>query len=93
MGYGVIVLDPKFNPGTQSQQLQQLLGSGRANAAWIISVNPGSMKPVVKLAQKKKAVLVLNGEPKDYGLVGMQKGVTFARINYEKGGTALGGGQ
>lgn len=88
MGYDVIVVDPNFDPPTQAQQLNELISTGRTQAAWVIAVNPGSMKEVLTLAQEKKVVLVLNGVPEDYGLSGMQAGLTFARINYEKfGGT------
>jgi ABC-type sugar transport system substrate-binding protein len=89
-GYDVIVLDPKFDAAAQAQQLNELIGSGRINGAWVIAVNPGSMKAVVEAAQQKKVVLVLNGVPEDYGLSGMQTGVTFARINYEEFGGAVG---
>jgi ABC-type sugar transport system substrate-binding protein len=86
MGYDVIVLDPNFDAPKQAQQLNELISSGRINAAWVISVNPGSMKPVVDLAQQKNVALVLNGVPADYGYSEIPAGVTFARINYEKYG-------
>jgi len=90
MGYDVIVVDPNFEAPKQAQQLNELISSGRTNAAWVISVNPGSMKAVVDLAKEKKVVLVLNGVPADYGYKEMQPGVTFARINYEGFGGAIG---
>ena len=90
MGYDVVVVDPKFDAATQAQQLNELIASGKTQAAWVIAVNPGSMKSVVETAQSKKAVLVLNGVPEDYSLKGMQPGVTFARINYEKVGSTVG---
>jgi len=90
MGYDVIVVDPKFDAATQAQQLNELISSGKTQAAWVISVNPGAMKSVIDTAQQKKAVLVLNGVPDDYGLSGMQPGITFARINYGKFGGATG---
>lgn len=86
-GYDVIVLDPKFDAPAQAEQLTQVITTGRAKAAWAISVNPGSMKGVIEAAQAAGAVLVLNGEPKDYGQSGMIPGVTFAKIDY----TAFGG--
>ena len=89
-GYDVIVVDPKFDPAAQAQQLNELISSGKTNAAWVIAVNPGAMKSVVETAKEKKVVLVLNGVPEDYGLSGMQPGVTFARINYEEFGGAIG---
>ena len=86
-GYDVVVLDPKFDAPTQSDQLLQVITTGRVKAAWALSVNPGSMKPVIEAAQAAGAVLVLNGVPKDYGYDGMIPGVTFAQIDY----TAFGG--
>ena len=90
MGYDVIVVDPKFDPPTQAQQLTELISSGKTQAAWIIAVNPGSMAPVLALAKEKKVPLVVNGVPEDYGLTGMQPGITFGRINYEAFGGAIG---
>ncbi|MCB9432188.1 MAG: sugar ABC transporter substrate-binding protein [Ardenticatenaceae bacterium] len=90
MGYDVIVVDPDFDPTKQAQQLNELITTGRTSAAWVISVNPGAMKDVVDQAQAKEVVLVLNGVPEDYGYSGMQAGVTFARINYEKFGGTVG---
>ena len=90
MGYDVIILDPNFDPTKQAQQLNELITTGRTNAAWVISVNPGAMAEVVQNAQEKEVVLVLNGVPEDYGFSGMQAGVTFARINYEKFGGTVG---
>jgi ribose transport system substrate-binding protein len=82
MGYDVVVLDPKFDAPTQADQLNQVLTTGRVKAAWIMSVNQGSMKGVIEAAQAAGAVLVVNGEPKDYGFDGMIPGVTFAKIDY-----------
>ena len=90
MGYDIIIVDPNFDAPTQAQQLNELITTGRTNAAWVISVNPGAMKEVVDLAQENDVVLVLNGVPEDYGYDGMQSGVTFARINYEEFGGAVG---
>ncbi|MCW1966773.1 MAG: substrate-binding domain-containing protein [Anaerolineae bacterium] len=87
-GYDVIVVDPNFEPPKQAQQLQELINSGRTHAAWVIAINPGSMKPVLDLAKEKKVVMVVNGVPADYGYNGLQPGITFSRINYE----AFGGG-
>ena len=90
MGYDVIILDPDFDAPKQAQQLNELIATGRTNAAWVISVNPGAMKEVVENAQEQGIVLVLNGVPEDYGFSGMQAGVTFARINYEQFGGTVG---
>ncbi len=87
MGYDVVILDPKFDAPAQTDQLLQVITTGRVKAAWVLSVNPGAMKPVIEAAQAGGAVLVLNGIPKDYGYDGMVPGVTFAQIDY----TAFGG--
>jgi ribose transport system substrate-binding protein len=89
-GLDVTVLDPNFDPNKQAQQLTQLITAKKIDAAWVISVNPGAMKAVVRLAQKKKVALVLNGVPEDYGFTGLQKGLTFANIKYAEFGGALG---
>ena len=89
-GYDVIILDPDFDAPKQAQQLNELIATGRIDAAWVIAVNPGAMKEVVDTAQANGVVLVMNGVPEDYGYDGMQAGVTFARINYEKFGGAVG---
>lgn len=83
MGYDVIVLDPKFDATQQQQQLLQLIETGRIKAAWVISVNPGSMSGVIEAAQNAGAVLVVNGVPAEYGHDGMIPGVTFANIDYQ----------
>lgn len=82
MGYDVVILDPKFDATTQVTQLNQLITTGRIKAAWIIAVNQGAIKDVIATAQQKQAVLVVNGEPKDYSIEGMTPGVTFAKIDY-----------
>jgi ribose transport system substrate-binding protein len=89
-GYDVTVLDPNFDPSKQAQQLTQLITAKKIDAAWVISVNPGAMKAVARLAQKKKVGLVLNGVPADYGFTGLQKGLTFANIDYKEYGSAIG---
>ncbi len=82
MGYDVVVLDPKFDPTLQQQQLLQLIETGRVKSAWVISVNPGAMGEVIDAAQRNGVVLVVNGLPQEYGLDGMTAGVTFANIDY-----------
>ena len=89
-GYDVIMLVPKFQAPAQAEQLTQLITTGKAQAAWVIAVQQASLKPVLELAMQKHAVLVVNGEPKDYGYDAMQPGITFARIDYNSFGGSIG---
>jgi ABC-type sugar transport system substrate-binding protein len=90
MGYNTLVLDPNFNPVKQAQQLNAVINSGKADAGWVISVKPAAIAKTARLAQSKRVPLVLNGVPKDYGFVGPQRGLSFARIDYNKVGAAMG---
>ncbi len=89
-GYNTLILDPNFNAVKQAQQLTAVINSGKADAAWVISVKPAANAKVARLAQKKRVPLVLNGVPKDYGFKGPQRGLSFARIDYNKLGAAMG---
>jgi len=89
-GWDVIVQDPNFDPTKQTQQLNEVLSSGRAGAAWVIAVAPKSMGPILKTAQSKGIPLLVNGRPDEYGFDGPQPGVTFDYIDYVAGGKALG---
>jgi ABC-type sugar transport system substrate-binding protein len=89
-GWEVIVQDPNFDPSKQTQQLNEVLSSGRAGAAWILAVAPPSMVPIIKTAQSKGIPLLVNGRPDEYGFSGPQPGVTFDYVDYAAGGKALG---
>lgn len=89
-GWEVIVQDPNFDPNKQTQQLNEVLSSGRVGAAWILAVAPPSLVPLIKTAQSKGIPLLVNGRPDEYGFAGPQPGVTFAYIDYAAGGKALG---
>jgi ABC-type sugar transport system substrate-binding protein len=89
-GWEVIVQDPNFDPSKQTQQLNEVLSSGRAGAGWIIAVAPPSMTPIIKTAQSKGIPLLVNGRPDEYGFSGPQPGITFDYIDYTAGGKALG---
>jgi ABC-type sugar transport system substrate-binding protein len=89
-GWTVIVQDPNFDPSKQTQQLNEVLSSGRAGAAWIIAVAPPSLIPIIKTAQSKGIPLLVNGRPDEYGFSGPQPGITFDYIDYAEGGKALG---
>jgi ABC-type sugar transport system substrate-binding protein len=89
-GWDVIVQDPNFDPAKQVQQLNEVLQSGRAGAAWVIAVAPSSMADTIKTAQDKGIPILVNGTPQEYGYSGAQPGITFDYIDYTAGGTALG---
>jgi ABC-type sugar transport system substrate-binding protein len=89
-GWEVIVQDPNFDPSKQTQQLNEVLSSGRAGAAWIIAVAPPSLVPIIKTAQSKGIPLLVNGRPDEYGFSGPQPGITFDYIDYVAGGKSLG---
>jgi ABC-type sugar transport system substrate-binding protein len=89
-GWTVLVQDPNFDASKQTQQLNEVLSSGRAGAAWIIAVAPTSMGQIIKLAQSKGIPILVNGRPDEYGYSGPQPGITFDYIDYAAGGKALG---
>jgi ABC-type sugar transport system substrate-binding protein len=89
-GYTILVQDPNLDPQKQLTDLKSVIESGRAGGAWVISVQPSALSGLVKSAQEKKVPLVLNGVPEDYGLTGMQAGLTFAKIDYTAQGKAIG---
>lgn len=89
-GWTVLVQDPNFDATKQTQQLNEVLSSGRAGAAWVIAVAPASMGPIIKVAQSKGIPILVNGRPDEYGFSGPQPGITFDYIDYAAGGKALG---
>ncbi len=86
----VIVQDPNFDASKQTQQLNEVIASGRAGAVWTIAVAPASLKPIITTAQSKGIPLLVNGRPDEYGFSGPQPGVTFDYVDYAAGGKALG---
>ncbi len=89
-GWDVIVQDPNFDASKQTQDLTEVLSSGRAGAAWIIAVTPKSLAPIIATAQSKGIPLLVNGRPDEYGYSGAQPGITFDYVDYAAGGKALG---
>ena len=89
-GYTVTVQDPALDPQKQSTDLQSVIESGKVGGAWVIAVQPSALSALVKTAQQKKVALLLNGVPADYGLSGMQPGITFDQIDYQAQGQAAG---
>ena len=89
-GFTVIVQDPDLDPQKQLTDLKGVIESGRVGGAWVIAVQPAALSDLVKTAQEKKVALLLNGVPEDYGLSGLQPGVTFDKIDYAAQGKAIG---
>jgi ABC-type sugar transport system substrate-binding protein len=89
-GWETIVQDPNFDPTKQTTDLNAVLDSGRAGAAWVIAVAPKSMGDTLKSAQAKGIPMLVNGKPEEYGYDGPQPGITFDYIDYAAGGQSLG---
>jgi ABC-type sugar transport system substrate-binding protein len=89
-GYEVIVQDPKLDPQKQVTDLQSVIDTGKAAGAWSIAIAPPSMTALVQSALDKGVPLILNGTPEDYGLDGLQPGVSFSTIDYQAQGEAAG---
>jgi len=89
-GWEVIVQDPNFDATKQTQQLNEVISSGRAGAAWVLAVAPKSMGQILKAAQSKGVPILVNGKPDEYGFTGPQPGITFDYIDYDAGGKELG---
>ncbi|MBB6628190.1 sugar ABC transporter substrate-binding protein [Nocardioides sp. KIGAM211] len=89
-GYDVIVQDPKLDPQKQVTDLQTVIESGKAAGVWSIAIAPPSMSALVKTALDKGVPMILNGTPADYGLDGLEPGVSFSTIDYAAEGKAAG---
>lgn len=89
-GYDVIVQDPKLDPQKQVTDLLSMIESGRAAGVWSIAIAPPSMQALVQSALEKDVPIILNGTPEDYGLDGLEPGVSFSTIDYEAEGAAAG---
>ena len=89
-GYDVIVQDPKLDPQKQVTDLQTVIESGKAAGVWSIAIAPPAMTALVQTALDKDVPIILNGTPEDYGLDGLEPGVSFSTIDYEAEGQAAG---
>ncbi|MDZ7906557.1 MAG: substrate-binding domain-containing protein [Cypionkella sp.] len=90
-GVAYQVLDPKFDPVMQSQQLQTLIETRRINGAWAIVIAEPPMVPAIEAAIRNEVALVVSGRPAFYGFDGPQPGIAFSAIDYSELGGALGG--
>ena len=89
-GYKVIVQDPNLDPQKQVTDLTSVVESGAVDGAWAIMIAPPAAAPLVQTALAKHVPLILNGTPADYGLDGLEPGISFSTIDYEAQGTAMG---
>ena len=89
-GYKVIVQDPNLDPQKQVTDLTSVVESGAVDGAWAIMIAPPAAAPLVQTALDKDVPLILNGTPADYGLDGLEPGISFSTIDYEAQGTAMG---
>jgi ABC-type sugar transport system substrate-binding protein len=89
-GYKVIVQDPNLDPQKQVTDLTSVVESGAVDGAWAIMIAPPAAAPLVQTALDKDVPLILNGTPADYGLDGLEPGISFSTIDYVAQGTAMG---
>ncbi len=89
-GYKVVVQDPNMDPQKQVTDLTTAVESGSVDGAWAIMIAPPAAAPLVQTALDKDVPLILNGTPADYGLDGLEPGVSFSTIDYAAQGKAMG---
>lgn len=89
-GDTVVTADPKGDPSTQLQQLQQWVQLGQVDAIWVIPVAGKAIASALQEAQAKGIVIIASGTPADYGFSGPQAGMTFTNVDNKVYGTKLG---
>jgi ABC-type sugar transport system substrate-binding protein len=89
-GDTVLTADPKGDPSTQLQQLQQWIQLGRVDAIWVIPTSGQSIAAAIKQAQAKGIVVIASGVPSDYGLQSGEPGITFTNVDNAAFGGKLG---
>jgi ribose transport system substrate-binding protein len=89
-GYKVVVQDPNLDPQKQVTDLTSVVESGAVDGAWAIMIAPPAAGRLVQTALEKDVPLILNGTPADYGLDGLEPGISFSTIDYVAQGTAMG---
>ena len=83
--------DPNFDSATAKKNIESWITNKTVDGFWSITPGvPSTLKSTLQLAQREDVVAVVNGVPADYGFVGLQRGVSFAKIDYEKEGRELG---
>jgi ABC-type sugar transport system substrate-binding protein len=83
--------DPNFDSATAKKNIESWITNKTVDGFWSITPGvPSTLKSTLELAQSKGVAAVVNGTPADYGFSGLQKGVSFAVIDYAKEGASLG---
>ncbi len=83
--------DPNFDSATAKKNIESWVTNKIVDGFWSITPGvPSTLKSTLVLAQEKGVAAVVNGKPEDYGFSGLQKGISFAVIDYAKLGTSLG---
>ena len=83
--------DPNFDSATAKKNIESWITNKTVDGFWSITPGvPSTLKSTLELAQEKGVAAVVNGVPADYGFSGLQKGISFAVIDYAKEGAALG---
>lgn len=88
-GDTVVVVDPKADPNTQLQQIQQWVDLDQVDAIWVIPVAGEVIKDVLLQATAKGIVVVASGLPSDYGLEEGEPGITFSNVDNEEYGGSI----
>jgi ABC-type sugar transport system substrate-binding protein len=83
--------DPNFDSATAKKNIESWITNKTVDGFWSITPGvPSTLKSTLELAQREDVVAVVNGVPADYGFIGLQRGVSFAVIDYAKEGRELG---
>jgi ABC-type sugar transport system substrate-binding protein len=89
-GDTVVTADPKGDPSTQLQQLQQWVQLDQVDAIWVIPTDGKAVASALTDAQAKGIVVIASGVPADYGFDGPQAGITFTNVDNQQYGGQLG---
>ena len=89
-GDTVVSADPKGDPSTQLQQLQQWVQLKQVDAIWVIPAAAKTVAPVLQQAQQKGIVVIASGKPSDYGMSAGAPGITFTEVDNTAYGTKIG---
>ncbi|WP_394554896.1 sugar ABC transporter substrate-binding protein [Agromyces sp. MMS24-JH15] len=90
MGDTVTTADPKGDPSTQLQQIQQWVELDQIDALWVIPAAADAVAPAIQAALDKGIVVVAAGVPDDYGMSEDTPGITFTNVDNVDYGTKLG---
>ncbi|MFT4212052.1 MAG: sugar ABC transporter substrate-binding protein [Microbacterium sp.] len=90
MGDTVLIADPNNDAALQVQQTTAWIENGQIDALWFMANDGPSMAQVITAAQTKGIPVLANGLPGDYGLDGVEPGVSFSTLSYEKYGESIG---